>query len=212
MNIFNIFGKRPLPEVQSKPIMSPISVITDLRNQIEMLEKRQTLLDVKIAKCMETARLKINVDKKSAVIELNKKKLYEEELNKLSGIMLTLETQILSLESATMNKRTLDVLNKSNLCLKTTNKAQDVDSVTDLIDSIDDEMDATRNISDALSRPVGQFLDERDLADEMAQLLQKEVEIPGLALPEVANVPIIINESKVLSEEDELRQLASSMS
>jgi charged multivesicular body protein 4 len=207
--MFNIFGKRHAPVTELKPIASPISVITDLRNQIDMLEKRQTLLDAKIEKCMETARLKINVDKKAAVVQLNKKKLYEEEQSKLSGIMLTLETQILSLESATMNKRTLDVLNKSNLCLKSTNKAQDLDSVTDLIDSIDDEMDATRNISDALSRPVGRFLDESDLSDEMAQLLQ--IEMPSLALPEVANTPIRIEHVKTASEEDELRQLASSM-
>jgi len=48
--MFNIFGKRQAPVTELKPI----SVITDLRNQIEMLEKRQTILDAKIAKCMET--------------------------------------------------------------------------------------------------------------------------------------------------------------
>ena len=49
-------------------------------------------------------------DKKGALMALKRKKLYEKEIVKYQGARLTLEQQIISLESATINVETFKAM------------------------------------------------------------------------------------------------------
>lgn len=214
MSIFNIFGaphKKPTEPVRQ---ISINETINDIRQQIIVLEKRCSLLEEKIVLCVKTAKTKINTDKNGAVLELNKKKAFEEDINKTRNIIFNLELQLLSLESANVNKRTFDVIKNSNFVLQKTNASQDNDRVNDLMDSLDDQFEITKSISDSLSRPIGRMLDESDLSDEFDLLKEHDNTIEAiLDLPEVATGKITVK-AKITEEDDEeetIKKLQASM-
>jgi charged multivesicular body protein 4 len=214
MSIFNIFGAPPKKPTEPVRQMSINETINDIRQQIIVLEKRCSLLEEKVTLCVKTAKTKINTDKNGAILELNKKKAFEEDINKTRNIIFNLELQLLSLESANVNKRTFDVIKNSNLVLQKTNGSQDNDKVNDLMDSLDDQFEITKSISDSLSRPIGRMLDESDLSDELELLKEHDNTIEAtLDLPEVATGKISVN-PKTTDEDDEeetIKKLQASM-
>ena len=78
-----------------------VQTITQLRGTVENLEKRKTLIQKKIENEVAQARTKIKAGKKKeAMINMKRKKMYEKELEKLEGAQMSLETQVMTLESA----------------------------------------------------------------------------------------------------------------
>ena len=203
MNIFSIFGNPKPKSIITKP-PSPREIIIDIRNQISTLEKRSALLEDKIKQCIELAKQKAFSDKAGALAELNKKKLLEEELTKNNGTIMLLERQVMSLESNAVNQNTIAVLKKSNAFLQSTVKSEMVDNTNELLDSIEDQFDISRSISDALSRPIQILSDDSDMLGELEALKEE------ITLPDVPTNPIPIQREKK-SEETELQQLADFM-
>ena len=165
---------------------------------------------------------KINLYISGALFALKRKKLYEAEIDKIANIKMTLETQVMNLESAAQNAETFKAMNAGKNAMSNIREDTNIDKVDDLMDEIQEEMQMADEISNALAQPVDPLLaDEDDLLAELQELEAEDVEEQLLqpakkaqeeiSMPTVpsSQLPSIPNASK--EEEAELRQLEAEL-
>lgn len=131
----------------------------------------------------------------AAQAALRQKKAFENELDRLQGTRMTLETQVNAIESANMNLETMTAMRRGADALRnihgslyvqlaTTRRSihqlflcRNIDRVDSTMDSIREQMDLTNEISDAISNPVGMGhdIDEDELKNELEELEQAEL-------------------------------------
>ena len=133
-------------------------------------------------------------------MHLKRKKLYEKQCATAGQAMLNLETQIISLEGASMNQDVFEGMQTANTAFKQVNAKMDMDKVDDVRDDLEDALDMQNEIGEALGGAIGNQdgLDEDDLLAELdAEFAQEEQvaaqdmmqdmpAVPGHALPGVA--------------------------
>jgi len=155
-----------------------------------------------------------------ALFALKRKKLYEAEIDKIANIKMTLETQVMNLESAAQNAETFKAMNAGKNAMTNIRTDTNIERVDDLMDEIKEEMEMADEISNALAQPVDPLLtDEDDLLAELEQLEADDVEEQLLQpakktemeFPEVGSneLPAIPNATK--EEEAELKQLEAEL-
>ena len=151
--------------------------IVGLRSQLLMLEKKEEHLNKKIEEELKKAKANLSTNKRAAQAALRQKKAYENELDRIAGTRMTLETQVNAIESANMNLETMTAMRKGADALKTIHGSLNIDKVDATMDSIREQMDLTSEISDAISNPVGMGhdIDEDELKDELEELEQAEL-------------------------------------
>ena len=161
-----------------------------------------------------------------ALFALKRKKLYEAEIDKIGNIKMTLETQVMNLESAAQNAATFKAMHAGKDAMKTINTEVGIEKVDDLMDEIREEMEQADEISNALAQPVDPLMmDEDDLLAELANLEAEDVEEQLLMQPNKAAatvedqfhmpdvpstvLPTIKNATK--EEEEELKMLEAEL-
>ncbi|EPQ27625.1 uncharacterized protein PFL1_04763 [Pseudozyma flocculosa PF-1] len=151
--------------------------IVGLRSQLLMLEKKEEHLNKKIEDELRKAKANVSTNKRAAQAALRQKKVYENELDKIAGTRMTLETQVNAIESANMNFETMQAMRQGAAALKSIHGSMDIDKVDATMDSIREQMDITNEISEAISNPVnmGHDLDEDELQNELEELEQDEL-------------------------------------
>lgn len=135
---------------------------------------------------------------------------------------MTLETQVMNLESATQNAETFKAMNSGKDAMKIIREDVGIDKVDDLMDEIKEEMEMADEISNALAQPVDPLLtDDDELLAELNALEAMDVEAAllkptaaaegNIAMPAVPNkkLPAIKNATK--AEEEELKQLEAEL-
>ncbi len=92
-----LFGGGKKKEV--KKAINTEQLLQNIGQQIDTISKRQKLLENKTASLTQEAlKLKKAKNIKGAVLALKKKKLLEQELNKIDGMKMLLEQQRMQLE------------------------------------------------------------------------------------------------------------------
>jgi len=199
--------------------------IVDLRQHLMMLEKREDFLGKKIDDETKKAATNATTNKRVALAALRQKKLYEGELEQLSGRRLTLETQVNAIESANMNLETMNAMREGARVLKGIHGNLNIDRVDAQMDEIREQMELTSEISNAISNPVGmgQEVDEDELKAELEELEQNQLDE---RLAGAQSVPIhspgVVDRLPALrtpagrsreeeEEEEELRQLQATL-
>jgi charged multivesicular body protein 4 len=113
----------------------------------------------------------------AAQAALRQKKAYENELDRIAGTRMTLDTQVNAIESANMNLETMTAMRRGADALRNIHGSlyvssrvercykalltitlalySNIDRVDQTMDSIREQMDLTNEISDAISNPVG---------------------------------------------------------
>jgi len=159
---------------------------------------------------------------------LKKKKQLENQLQSILGKKYNLETQITTLEDATMNKETYQAMKVGHQAMKTSMKESDVEKADELMEDITEAMDQVQEMNDAMSQPLGPQLDEDDLQKELDELEEMEADELLTAMPatkksaatnkteeEITDVPDVeVPHHKVSSkrtEEEELAELEAMM-
>merc|ERR1719238_1656274 len=129
-------------------------------------------------------------DKRGALMCLKRKKLYEKEIAKYQGARLTLEQQIITLESATVNVETFNAMRTGATAMEQIHGELSSEKVEEVMDEI----------SDAISNPIGGAMEDDDdlLAeldeldeDELADDIMGEVSIPGMGEAAAAPAPAV---------------------
>lgn len=181
----NLFGrKKPEePKVAPPPANAGSSAqgaITKVRETIEVMEKREAHIQRKIDD--EIKKAKANMaknDKRAAMQNVKRKKLYEKQLEQVGNSKITLETQQMALESMNMNREILDATRVAAKTIQAETKAMGgADGVDELMDQVEDGLNDAQEVSDALSRTVGVpgvDMDEDDLLAELEQLEQDDL-------------------------------------
>ncbi|KAL7536410.1 hypothetical protein ACHAXR_012071 [Thalassiosira sp. AJA248-18] len=195
------------------------NTVVNLRENIATQEKREQHLEKKIEQLVVEAKAKMaKKDKKGALFALKRKKLYETEIDKIANIKMTLETQVMNLESAAQNAETFKAMNAGKSAMSNLREDTNIDKVDDLMDDIKEEMEMADEISNALAQPVDPLMaDEDDLLAELQELEAEDVEEQLLqpakmeAFPDApsSKLPVIPNATK--EEEDELKQLEAEL-
>lgn len=183
----NLFGKKKQPQQQSRT--TPLEAINTLRENLVTLEKREDHLQKKMeAAVMEAKQKMTKNDKNGALFALKRKKMFEAEVAKLQGARITLEAQIMALESATVNIQTFQAMKGSANTMKELRGNIEADTVDEIMDDIQEEKDIHDAISDAISRPGRDMFNDEDLLDELAELdaLAAEEALQPAAVPTTA--------------------------
>ncbi|KAF9123217.1 Snf7 family [Linnemannia elongata] len=201
-----------------KPKVTPKDSIVELRNTLQMLEKRETFLQTKIDNELKIAKANATKNRRAALMALKRKKQFEGQIEKISGSRLTIETQVMAIENANVNLETMKAMRAGAEAMKGIHGAMDIAKVDQTMEEIRDQMELANEISDVISQPVGfgVEMDDDELAAELDELEQEELDKklmeterpPQMGLPSVPNHEPAEEEDE---EEAELRELRESM-
>jgi charged multivesicular body protein 4A/B len=149
-----------------------------------------------------------------ALFIMKRKKLYEQELEKITNVKFTLETQVISLESAQQNAQTFQALKQGNTAMSGLRKEVGIDAVDDVMDEIKEEMELAQEINQAMAQPVDPLMaDEDELLEELnmletADLEERLLNPPSVSMPDVpaSKLPALAKK-----EEDDLKALEAEL-
>mmetsp|Transcript_1025 Transcript_1025/g.1663 ORF Transcript_1025/g.1663 Transcript_1025/m.1663 type:complete len:225 (+) Transcript_1025:36-710(+) len=163
----------------------PSATIVRLRESIATQEKREEHIQRKIDGMVKEAKEKMaKKDKKGALFAMKRKKLYEKELDKIQNVKMTLETQVINLESAAQNADTFKAMHSGTSAMKKIRNDVGIEKVDDMMDDIREEMEMANEIGDAIAQPVDPLMaDEDDLLAELEELEAEDVESELLKAP-----------------------------
>jgi len=156
-----------------------------------------------------------------ALFALKRKKLYEAEVDKIQNVKMTLETQVINLESAAQNAQTYKAMQAGTTTMKKIRQDVGLENVDDVMDEIKEEMELAAEINNAIAQPIDPFLaDEDELLAELNDLETSDLEElllkptpqvashTPMALPQVpsSKLPALAKD-----EEDDLRKLEAEL-
>lgn len=200
----------------------PKKAIIDLREQLDMLTKRERHLEQQIADQDAIARKNISTNKSVAKTALKRKKLNEQSLATTQAQITTLEQQIHSIESATLNYETLRVMKDAGQAMKSIQGGMDIDKVEEAMEEIRETAAISREMGEAITRvSLGNEIDEDELLKELEDLEQEQLDnkmvgAPVAPVTQVGNGPEkgkapVHAAKEEEDEEEELRKLQAEM-
>lgn len=221
----NLFGKKKdvAPSTVSATSVArpedPQNTIVKLRDAITNQEKREEHIQRKMDATVHEAKDKMaKGDKKGALFAMKRKKMYEAEIDKIQNVKMTLETQVINLESAAQNAETFKAMEAGTKTMKKIRQETGIEKVDDVMDEIKEEMELANEINNAIAAPVDPLLtDDDELLAELqaleandleAELLAPPTKTPAMSLPTVPNskLPKLAKE-----EEDDLKALEAEL-
>ncbi|KAG2146778.1 Snf7-domain-containing protein [Suillus clintonianus] len=150
--------------------------IVGLRQQLQMIEKKEEHLQKKIDEELKKAKANAVSNKAVATQALRRKKANESEMDRLAGQRLQLELQINTLESANLNAETMAAMKKASDVLASIHGNMTMDKVDSTMSKITEQREIANEIAEAISYPTGTEADEDDLKAELAELEQETLD------------------------------------
>lgn len=179
---------------------------------------REEHIERKVEAMVKEAKLKLaKKDKKGALFAMKRKKLYEQEIDKIQNVKMTLETQVINLESASQNAQTFKAMEQGTKTMKKIRTDVGIEKVDDVMDEIKEEMELASEINQAIAQPVDPFLaDDDELLEELNALEEQDLEAELLkptpaapiSLPDVPDAKLPALEKQ---EEEDLRKLEAEL-
>ncbi|KAF7510245.1 ESCRT-III subunit protein snf7 [Endocarpon pusillum] len=201
----------------------PKNAILLLRQQLDMLQKREKHLENQMNEQEAIARKNLATNKAAAKTALRRKKVHERSLQQTSDQINQVEQQIYSIESANINQETLNAMKTAGKAMKEIHGNLTIDKVDATMEELREQHALGEEIANAISSPpIGEPIDEDDLEAELEGMEQEAIDermlktgtVPVADLPGVANGPIK-GKNKVQQEEEdeeeELRKLQAEM-
>jgi len=167
---------------------APKKAILQLRAQLEMLNKREAHLQNQSNEQDALARKYVSTNKTAAKTALRRKKQFEQSLEQTAAQIMTLERQIYSIETANINKETLDAMKQAGNAMKSIHAGLNVDKVESVMEDLREQQDIGNEISTAITQGVHtDMIDEEDLDAELADMQQEQLDEQML---NTGNVPV----------------------
>jgi charged multivesicular body protein 4 len=213
----NLFGRSkpsaaaPTPSGNSGGGNDTTVAISKIRDQIEMLTKREEHLYRKMDNEVKQAKeFSAKGKKREALTCIKRKKMFEKQVDQIANSKFTLETQQSQLEMININKETLRAHQAgANTMHRVTREMGGVEAVEELMDNIEEGMQDANEMGEAMGRPINSGLDADD--DELAaelEALEQEGLTDQLTSTNVASAPAA---NRMSDEEAELQKLNASM-
>ncbi|KAI5320295.1 hypothetical protein L3X38_040003 [Prunus dulcis] len=156
-----------------------LTTLDKLNETLEMLEKKEKVLQKKAAAEVERAKEFTRAKNKRAAIQcLKRKRLYEQQIEQLGNFQLRIHDQMIMLEGAKATTETVDALRTGAAAMKAMQKATNIDDVDKTMDEINEQTENMKQIQEALSAPIGAAadFDEDELEAELEELEGAELE------------------------------------
>ncbi|GBE59360.1 SNF7 family protein [Babesia ovata] len=151
---------------------------------IRDMNTRMSQLDARIKECVEEAKRKhANNDKQGALGALRRKKLYEDEVARISASIMTLESQNITLEGAQMQQLALSALSTGVTAHKKLQQHMATREVDELMEQLEEQRDAQAEIHDAMTQGLSLptevscatlYVTTAQFEDELEALIQEE--------------------------------------
>jgi len=178
-----LFGEQPkrAPGVpgSSGAANQTINAMQNLSEREEQLEKKKLLLERKINDEMERAREFTRQKKKSqALMCLKKKKMFEQQLERMDALISRVLEQRNMLEEQQTTLGVLSSMQEAAKAQKKTMQEMKIDSIDNTLEEISEVGEQMRQINEAIGQPVGVFadMDQDDLEAELADLEAEELD------------------------------------
>lgn len=209
----NLFGRKKQTEGPTPPSSSgggsanasTTSAIAKLRDTAETLEKREEHLFRKIDNEVKMARdFNSKGKKREALTCIKRKKMFEKQLEQVSGAKMTLETQRLALENININREALEAQRAGAAALAgVTRQMGGVDAVEETMDQVEEGLQDADEIGQAMARGIGGMndADEDELLAELEGLEQEGLD------EQLTSVTSAAAASSLADEEAELQSL-----
>ena len=157
---------------------APKKAILQLRSTLEMLNKRekhlQNQMDEEDQKARFAPLLTLLTAAKNALL---KKKQLETTLEQTSAQIMNLEGQIASIETANINKETLDALGNASKAMKSIHGGLTIDKVDATMEDLEEQHAISNEIASALTQgSTANAVDDDELESELADLQQEELD------------------------------------
>ena len=177
----SVFGKPVKPAVNVY-VPTPYDAIQKLHRQVETInlsiKQKTTLAETYQTKSKECAS---QGKREDAKLHLIKKAMLEKRVTELIKMASNLETQIVALESISMNRDIIRATEISNTAMKSVTVSPD--DAANIMENVRETMDAANEVSNVLTEPLGDTVDVSDELDNMME--QPKSDLP---LPEPSNV------------------------
>ncbi|KAL1592001.1 ESCRT-III subunit protein snf7 [Paraconiothyrium brasiliense] len=156
---------------------APKKAILQLRGQLEMLNKREKHLQNQMDEQDTLARKHVNTNKTAAKAALRRKKQFEHSLEQTQSQIMTLEREVYSIETANINKETLDAMKNAGTAMKHIHAGLTIDKVDNVMEDLREQHAIGDEISEAITSGVAtSAIDEDDLDEELAELQQEQLD------------------------------------
>lgn len=193
--------------------------IVGLRQQLQMIEKKEEYTQKKVEEELAKAKANAVTNKAASLAALKRKKMLENELEKLQGTKFQLEMNVNTLESAKINQETMSAMKKAADALKHIHGDLTMDKVDKTMADIQEQTQLAVEIQDQISSgPIGADLDEDELKRELEDLEQDKLnEMLQGAEPAPVHVPpgavqtVEPKKTKELDEDEMLKQLQAEL-
>ncbi|OBZ77139.1 Vacuolar-sorting protein SNF7, partial [Grifola frondosa] len=195
------FGGRRDPKQSSR------DAIVTLRQQLQLIEKKEEYLQKKIDEELKKAKTNAVANKAAATAALRRKKATEQELDRLQGTRFQLEMQVNTLESATFNAETMAAMKKAATALKDIHGKLTIDTVDTTMGEITEQ--TTLANEDALKAEL-EDLEQEELNE---RLMGDHVPVHQPAGPSrVAEMATVVGPHAVeADEETQLKELQAAL-
>ncbi|KAL8283246.1 hypothetical protein RQP46_006024 [Phenoliferia psychrophenolica] len=150
-------------------------VLRTLRETLVLLDKKERHLEVKIAHETESAKTNVVANKKVALQALGRRKVLEKELAGLDGQKVLLQTQLNAIESAELNRLTIEAVQQGSRTLKSLQGNMDITKVEGIMDAARDMPQDAQDVTAALSSALGDSMDMAELEAELDAMEQDEL-------------------------------------
>jgi len=161
-------------KAQEAPAENPLSSLSTLKNTIDTLEKRITHLESLSVKERALAKQNAQKDRRKAIAALQRKHMYDKQVERWRNTQATLEQQAFAIENAVMGHEAFRALSNGAKTIKHINNNMTLQNVDDVMEEVMEQMDVSNAIGDAMAQPLGPVIDEDDLNQELDDL-QTEV-------------------------------------
>ncbi|KAF2006043.1 Snf7-domain-containing protein [Amniculicola lignicola CBS 123094] len=156
---------------------APKKAILQLRGQLEMLNKREKHLQNQMEEQDALARKYVSTNKTAAKSALRRKKQFEHSLDQTSAQIMTLEREIYSIETANINKETLEAMKNAGAAMKQIHAGLSIDKVDNVMEDLREQHAIGEEVSEAITQGIGNSgIDEDELDDELAELQQAQLD------------------------------------
>ncbi|GAD93295.1 vacuolar-sorting protein SNF7 [Paecilomyces variotii No. 5] len=156
---------------------APKNAILLLREQLDMLQKREKYLESQMADQEAIARENISKNKNAAKTALRRKKVHEKNLEQTSAQIAQLEQQIYSIEAANINQETLNAMKQAGTAMAQIHGNLTIDKVDETMDNLREQHQLSQEIASAITNnPLGEQPDEDELEAELEGLEQEAMD------------------------------------
>ncbi|KAJ7498974.1 vacuolar-sorting protein SNF7 [Mycena latifolia] len=213
-SFMSYFGRRD-------PKQSAREAIVGLRQQLQMIEKKEDHLQKKIEQELKIAKANAVSNKPLATSALKRKRANETQLEQLRGQQLQLEMQVNTLESANLNAETMAAMKKAAEVLQQIHSGMSVAKVDETMAAITEQREVANEITELISNPTGvetisddelltqlQELEDEALHERLAGADHVPMHMPEGAARVGERQPVAVTED---DEEAALRQLQAEM-